>query len=175
MATTIRGSDNFDTADIAASKLTGALPAIDGSALTSVPAGILCAFGPVNGGVNSASSASPQDHTIFTFTMPENKTVVVLSGSWSFYAGQHSNGWALARFFYISDVGSISEQSSNWTGSRDSGSTSGADTHGTQGQSSVLTGVSPGQSVTISLRLTPYSSAFAQGLYATSQISAIAY
>tara|TARA_R110002096_G_scaffold410014_1_gene609531 strand:+ start:26 stop:550 length:525 start_codon:yes stop_codon:yes gene_type:complete len=36
MTTVIRGSDNFDTAAIAASKLTGALPAIDGSALTGV-------------------------------------------------------------------------------------------------------------------------------------------
>ena len=36
MTTVIRGSDNFDSAAIAASKLTGTLPAIDGSALTGV-------------------------------------------------------------------------------------------------------------------------------------------
>ena len=34
MTTTLRGSDNFDSAAIAASKLTGTLPAIDGGALT---------------------------------------------------------------------------------------------------------------------------------------------
>ena len=58
---------NADVADVAASKLTGALPAIDGSALTNLPGG-----GKVLQVVTASTSASTTISTQQTWTAPSN-------------------------------------------------------------------------------------------------------
>jgi hypothetical protein len=164
---------DIDTLGISASSITGALPAIDGASLTG-GVGLLVASGSVNGGVQSPTSASAQTHTVFTFTMPANKTKVVISGSWSYYTHQSNNGWCITRFEFTTNAGSLTQQASQWDGERKSGS-SGLDNHGGHAQDAVLTGVSAGTSVTISLVMTPYNSATSWGYYQYSQCTAIAY
>ena len=158
---------------LTASKLTGALPAIDGASLTG-GVGVLVASGSINGGVQSPTSASAQTHTVFTFTMPANKTKVVISGSWSYYTHQSNNGWCITKFEFLTNAGSLTQQASQWDGERKTGS-SGLDNHGGHAQDAVLTGVSAGTSVTISLVMTPYNSATSWGYYQYSQCTAIAY
>ena len=158
---------------LTASKLTGALPAIDGASLTG-GVGLLVASGSINGGVQSPTSASAQTHTVFTFTMPANKTKVVISGSWSYYTHQSNNGWCITKFEFLTNAGSLTQQASQWDGERKTGS-SGLDNHGGHAQDAVLTGVSAGTSVTISLVMTPYNSATSWGYYQYSQCTAIAY
>ena len=158
---------------LTASKLTGALPAIDGASLTG-GVGLLVASGSINGGVQSPTSASAQTHTVFTFTMPANKTKVVISGSWSYYSYQSSNGWCLSKFEFTTNTGSLSQQASQWDGEQKSG-TGSNNNHGGHAQDTTLTGVSAGTSVTISFVMTPYNSASCWGYYQYSQCTAIAY
>ena len=176
MATVISGSTGIDkiqdgtitNADINASA------AIVGTKL-STDVGLLIASGAANGGSQSATSASAQTHTVFTFTMPANKTKVVITGVWNTYAHQSSNGWAISHFEYVTNTGSLSNQAINWSGGKHSSSASGFDNHGLHTQDVILTGVSSGTSVTISLRMTPYNSAAAYAYYQLSQFTAIAY
>ena len=164
--------DGAALTSLSAPNLTGALPAIDGAALTG-GVGLLVASGPVNGGSQSASSSSQQTLTVVTFTMPTNKTKVVISGSWNHYSYQNANGWAITNFLFTTNAGSLSSQASMWNGERKSGS--GNDSHGAHSQDVVLTGVSAGTSVTISLAMTPYNGAASWFYGQYSQCTAVAY
>ena len=177
MATVISGSTGIDkiqdgtitNADINASA------AIVGTKL-STDVGLLIASGAANGGSQSATSASAQTHTVFTFTMPANKTKVVITGSWSSYAHQSNNGWAISHFEYVTNTGNLSAQANNWHGGKHGGAANGYDFHGLHTQDVILTGVSAGATgVTISLRMTPYNSVTAYAYYQLSQFTAIAY
>ena len=169
-ASTVGGSAVLTTASsLASANLTGALPAIDGAALTG-GVGLLVASGPVNGGVNAASSTSAQTHTVFTFTMPANKTKVVISGSWSSWAAQAANGYCLIMFHFTTNTGNLSEQANNWQGGAGIGPA-----HVASARDVILTGVSAGTSVTISLVMSTYESALCHAYYSQSQCTAIAY
>jgi hypothetical protein len=135
----------------------------------TIPAagGELVAYGQVP---SSAASSATKYLQIFTFVMPANKTKVVISGNWSYYAVRNGNGWAIARFAYMTNVGNLSSQATNWHGKNGSS----GNVHGGHGQTAILTGVSSGASVTITLEITPYNGSNAE-LYAESQVTAIAY
>ena len=148
--------------------------AIVGSKL-GASAGLLLAEGPINAGNQTTTSGGPHDVTVCTFTMPANKTLVIIQGSWSYYCYQSNNGWTLCKFEFTTNTGTLSLQSNQWQGTHVSGADNDHDMHGYQGGEVKLSGVSAGTSVTIGLRMTFYNSSVGWGYYNHSHATAIAY
>jgi len=148
-----------------------------GSGLTATPGGILVIDGQINGGSSTSTSVSDATHSVFSFTMPANKTKVILQGSWNFYNLKYAgNGWAISNFTFVTNTGTISAHNSNWHGAHHGTSTSSSDPqdfHGSHSATAVLT-VSAGSSVVITLLHTKYN-AFANIAGQFSRVTAIAY
>jgi hypothetical protein len=83
MTTVLRGGDNFDSAAIAASKLTGALPAISGSALSGVGKAIGYKFSNPNVSWRHSGAVTNENTPLginYTPSLTSSRIVVKLSG-----------------------------------------------------------------------------------------------
>lgn len=131
--------------------------------------------GPVNGGGTSPSTTSTDYLSVCSFVMPVNKTSVELSGDWSYYNTQSSNGWSISRFKFVTSSGTLSGQPTNWDGHRSSGGSNGYNSHMGHGQSVQITGVPSGTTVTITLEHVKYNNSICYIYGAESHVTAIAY